>query len=301
MLALKRIIKAGWKDFKRNLGLSLAAVFIMTVVISLASLLFLLRPVSQILISDIEEKVDVSVYFKEDVSAEQIFQVKTELCQVYQVKEAEYVSRDQALENFIEKHKDDSVLMESLNEVGQNPFLASLNVKAQEASQYEEIARFLEADQYQELIEKVDYYQRKPVIDKLFATIAGLNRIGFFFGIVFGLIAVLIVFNTIKMAIYNSGEEISIMRLVGASNWFIRGPFLAQGIFIGFIAALLALLIILAVCWGFDSRIKEIAPAIGLLKIFSAEFWLLFLVQLGLGIGLGIISSSIAIRKYLKI
>ncbi|MBU2635406.1 ABC transporter permease [Patescibacteria group bacterium] len=300
-ILLKRVIKTGWKGFRRNIGLSLATILIMVIVISLATLLFLLNPVSKILIADIEKKVDISVYFKEDISSEYILEVESEISKIPEVKDVEYISKEQALEKFIEKHKDDPVLMESLTELGSNPFLASLNIMAWEPSQYEQVASFLETSSFRNLIDKVDYYERKPVIEKVFSVVSGLNKIGIFFSIVFAVIAVLIAFNTVRIAIYNSGEEISVMRLIGASNWFVRGPFLIQGIIIGFIAVLITLLITFGLCYGFDARIKTIAPDISIYSIFVSNFFLLFLIQLATGIGLGIISSYIAVRKYLKI
>jgi len=297
----KRVIKTGWKGFRRNIGLSLATILIMVIVISLATLLFLLNPVSKILIADIEKKVDISVYFKEDISSEYILEVESEISKIPEVKDVEYISKDQALEKFIEKHKDDPVLMESLTELGSNPFLASLNVRAWDPSQYEQVANLLETSSFRNLIDNVDYHDRKPVIEKVFSVVSGLNKIGIFFSILFAAIAVLIAFNTVRIAIYNSGEEISVMRLIGASNWFVRGPFLIQGIIIGFIAVLITLLITFGLCYGFDARIKTIAPDISIYSIFVSNFFLLFLIQLATGIGLGIISSYTAVRKYLKI
>lgn len=301
LTSFRRIIKTGWNGFSRNIGLSLATIFIMVMVISLATLLFLLNSASKILISDIKEKVDISVYFKEDIFPEDILAAKSAISNIPEVKDIEYVSKEQALHKFIEKHKDDPVLMESLTEVGQNPFLASLNIKAWDVSQYGQVSSFLETAYFKDLIDKVDYYQRKPVIDKVFSMISGINKVGIFFSIVLGLIAILVAFNTIRIAIYNSSEEISIMRLVGASNWFIRGPFLIQGIVVGFIATLITLLITFGLCYGFDSRIGAIVPEISTFGLFIGSFWTLLLIQLAAGVGLGIVSSTIAIRKYLKI
>ena len=299
--SFKRIIKTGWNGFSRNIGLSVATIFVMTMVISLATLLFLLNPASNILVSDIMEKVDISVYFKEDVAPEDIFAAEIEISKIPEVKDIEYVSKEEALERFIEKHKDDITMMESLTEIGQNPFLASLNIKAWEISQYRQVSNFLETASFKNLISKVDYYQRKPVIDKVFSVISGINKGGIFFSIILGLIAILVAFNTIRIAIYNSSEEISTMRLVGASNRFIRGPFLVQGIIVGVFAALITLLITFGICLSFNSRIRVIAPEISTFALFVGNFWALLLIQLATGIGLGIVSSTIAIRKYLKI
>ena len=91
------------------------------------------------------------------------------------------------------------------------------------------------------------------------------------------------------------------MRLVGASNWFIRGPFLIQGAIVGFIAIIIALLITFGLCYGFDAKVKVITPEVSTFGLFLSNFWTLFLIQLATGVGLGIVSSMIAIRKYLKI
>ena len=299
--SFKRIIKAGWFAFSRNIGLSLATVFIMMMAISLITFLFLLNISAKILISSIQEKVDISVYFKEDVLPEDILQVKSEIAKIPEVKDVEYVSKEKALEKFIEKHRDDPVLMESLTEVGSNPFLASLSVKAWQASQYEQVNKFLENFSYKNLIAKVDYYQRKPVIDRLFSITSGINRGGILFSIVLGIIAILVAFNAVRIAIYNSSEEISTMKLVGASNWFIRGPFLIQGVIAGILAVLIALLITFVISFGLNSRVEAIAPEISIFGLFISNFGILVLIQFVLGIGLGMISSAIAIRKYLKV
>jgi len=300
-VSLKRIIKTGWKGFSRNIALGIATILIMVMVIFLATLLFLLKPASDILISDLREKVDISVYFKEDVLAENISDIESEISRIPEVKNVEYISKEQALEKFIARHQTDPVLMESITEVGENPFLASLNIKAWQASQYQQVTDFLETSHFKDLIAKVDYYQRKPVIDKIFSITSFINRSGIIFSIIFGLVAVLVAFNTIRIAIHNSSEEISIMRLVGASNWFIRGPFLIQGAIVGFLSALITVLITFGICYGFDSKIKMILPQLSILSIFLINFGLLILIQFGVGIGLGVVSSLIAIRKYLKI
>ena len=194
--------------------------------------------------------------------------------------------------------------MASLAEVGGNPFLASLKIKASEASQYQAISNFLDqtlSPTYKDLIEKVEYYQRKPVIEKIFSITSVISRVGVGFSIILAILAILIAFNTIRLAIYNSQEEIKIQRLVGASNWFIRGPFLVQGAISGFFAALICLLIFALICAIFSSKLEVLFPGLNLWTNFTSNFWILLLIQLAVGIGLGVISSTIAIRKYLRI
>lgn len=300
LTSLKRIIKSGWKGFSRNMGLSFATIFIMIMVILMITFLYFLRPVSDILISDIKQKVDVSVYFKEDAGEDNIMKVKSEIAKISKVSEVDYVSKEEALETFLSKHKNDSTLIESLTEVGYNPFLASLNIRAEEAFNYEQVANLLDNTPFKDLVEKIDYTQRKPVIEKVYAFAAGVNNAGAGFSFLFGAIAVIIAFNTIRIAIHNSNEELSIMRLVGASNWFVRGPFLMQGIFIGFISALIAFIFSFFIAYGINSKLGVIID-LNAFDLFIANIFYLLLLQISVGVGLGIVSSLIAVRKYLKI
>ncbi len=299
--SIKRIIRSGWIAFRRQVGLSIATCFIMIMTISLVTSLFLFQKVSQFLISSLQEKVDISVYFKEESLEKDHLNVKEEISKIPEVKSVKYVSREEALNIFTQRHKDDPVLMESLAEVGGNPFLASLNIQAFEAAQYIAVAKFLEIGPFENLIEKIDYYQRKPVIERIFSITSGFNLAGLVLSLILAIVAILVAFNTIRLAIYNSREEISIQRLVGASNWFIRGPFLVQGVISGISATLVCLLIFIPMLYFFSPKLEILFPGLNIFSYFTNNFSIIVLIQLGTGIGLGIISSTIAIRKYLKV
>ncbi len=298
---LKRIFRLGWKNFSRDGGQNTASIFILVMVISAITSLFLFKDISQFLISNIQEKVDISVYFKFEALEEDILKMKDEITGIPEVKEVQYVSKEEALKNFTERHKDSQVLMESLEEVGVNPFLASLNIEAFEASQYQAITDFLENPNFNNVVEKIDYYQRKPIIERIFSLTSNLNKAGIGFSIFLAIIAILVAFNTIRLSIYNCREEIKIQRLVGASNWFIRGPFLVQGAAYGFLAALISLLIFALICGLFGPKLEILFSGLNLFAFFISNFWLIVLIQLATGIGLGIISSLIAIRRYLEV
>ncbi len=300
LISLKRIIRSGWLNFSRNKGLSLATIFIMVMTISLVTSLFLFRDITQFLISSLQEKVDISVYFKEAVQEKDILQLREEINKIPEVKNIEYVSRETALERFTQRYKDNQVVMESLAEVG-NPLLASLNIKAWEASQYITVTNFLETSSYKNLIDKVDYYQRKPVIERIFSITSAINKTGIGFSLILAIVAILVAFNTIRLAIYNSKEEISVMRLVGASNWFIRGPFLVQGAISGFAAAIITLLIFTGALFFLSPKLEILFPGLNIFNSFTGNLGILFLIQIFTGVGLGVVSSIIAIRKYLKV
>lgn len=298
---IKRTLKSGWKNFSREKSLVVANIFILVLAISTLTSLFILRDASQFLISSIEEKVDISVYFKLEVPEDEILKVKDDVAKIPEVKEVKYISQEEALTSFTNKHKDDLVLMQSLEEVGVNPFSASLNIRAFEASQYQAIVNFFDSSTLTNLVEKVDYYKRKPVIDKIFTFVSSMNMLGIVFSLLLIIIAVSIAFNTIRLAIYSSREEIKIQRLVGASNWFIRGPFLVQGAICGFFAFLICLALFSLLAWIFGSKTEFLFPGFNLLTFFFVNFWTIVFIQLASGVGLGVVSSLFAVRKHLKI
>ncbi len=304
LTSFKRVFRSGWLNFRRQAELSIATIFIMVMTISLVTSLFLFQNITQFLISNLEEKVDISVYFKKETLEKDILKVKEEISKIQEVKEVKYISQNQALEEFVERHKENPALMESLKEVGENPFLASLNIRAREASQYEKVTLFLEENltpSLRNLIEKVDYFQRKPVIEKIFSLTSGINRVGILLSIILAIVAILVIFNQVRLAIYSSREELTIQRLVGASNWFIRGPFLIQGAICGFFATIICLLIFTLICWGISPKLEILSPGLNFFSHFINNFLFILLIQLATGMGLGVISSLIAIRRYLKV
>lgn len=280
----------------------MATVFIIAMTIALVTSLFLFQKITNHLISEAEAKIDISVYFNEDASEQDILGIRKELLKFSsEIKDMEYVSKEEALEKFIQVHKDNPDYMESLQILKKNPFPASLNIRAFEASQYEAIANFLQDSSFKGLIEKVDYPPRKQIIERLFSITSGVNKAFIIFSFIAGFIAVLVTFNTVRLAIYNSKQEIFIMRLVGASNWFIRGPFLIQGAISGILAVLICLLVFSVGLYFLSPKFESLLFGFNLFDYFKNNFLIIVLIQSLTGIGLGVISSYITIRKYLKV
>jgi cell division transport system permease protein len=296
--SLKRIIRSGWLAFRRQAGLSAATIFILVMTTSLVTSLFLFQKATQFMISQLQEKVDISVYFKNDALEQDILKIKDEISKIPEVKNVEYVSHQEGLKRLLERHPE---FKESVEETEGLLNLASLNIKANQSSQYAAISNFLENAPFKNLIEKIDYYQRKPIIERVFSLSSTINRSGIIFSIILAIVAFLVAFNQVKFAIFNSREEIAIQRLVGASNWFIRGPFLVQGVISGFFAILITLFIFFPLLFFFGPKVEILFPGLNLFEIFTTNFFLILLFQFFTGIGLGVVSSLIAIRKYLKI
>lgn len=298
---LKRILKVGVINFWRNRWVTLATILVMVLMLFvLGSLVF-----SSVLLSSsierIESKVDISVYFNVDAGEQEILELKDELVQFPQVENVEYVSRDQALENFKARHTNNALITQSLEELGDNPLGASLNIRAQNPEQYESIAKFLNASIYSSIIDKINYFQNKLVIERLSNILTSARALGWGAAFVLAGIVILVTFNTIRMAIFTSKEEIGIMRLVGATNNYIRGPFIVAGMLYGFVAALITVILFYPLTMWLGPKAEGFFGGPNLFAYFIGNFFQFFFLLLGVGVLLGALSSFIAIRKHLNV
>ena len=300
-LALKRIIKLGWEKFARDKSSSLSALFVMMALMLTFTFLFFLQGTSKFFVSNIEHSVDVSAYFKDDAKEDDVLKIQAELLSMSEVKSADYVSQDDALKQFADFHKNDKQILDSLQTIGNNPFLSSLHIRVKDPRQYQKIAEFLEQASFKEIIEKVDYEDRAATIEKIGKLTLAIQKGVLGLSVMLSLIAVLVAFTAIRLTIVNSKEEIEIMRLVGASNWFIQGPFLVQGIVVGIISALSIFVPLVLLIWFASPHFESFLSGFSMRHYLFSHLFIIVLLQFGSGVFLGIISSMIAIRKYLKI
>jgi len=300
LITFTRVIKSGWLNFWRNFWVSCAMVGTMIIATFVFTGILLLNVLSDNLIKNLQEKVDISVYFEQEVRESDIVMVKQELLKFPEVTKVEYVPKEEALKQFKERHKNDPLILESLEELGENPLQDTLNIKAAQYGSYEDVAEFLVQGKFKDFIDKINYRQNEAIIAKIFQISDAIKSGGIIFSLVLAIIAVLVSFNTIRLAIYSSREEISVMKLVGASNWFIRGPFLLQGILSGIFAALINLGIFFGITWKISPSINNYLPGSELFLYYKVHIVETLLILLGVGIALGVISSFIAVRRYLK-
>ncbi|KKS92208.1 MAG: Cell division ABC transporter, permease protein FtsX [Parcubacteria group bacterium GW2011_GWC1_43_12] len=297
---LTRILKSGWQSFWRNYWLSTATVAVMTLALMVVAGLSIFNVMTQEVVSILEGKVDVSVYFHNDAEEAKIIQVKEELQELDEVKSIEYISKEDALAQFQERHKDDPMILQSLQELDQNPLEASLNVKANFASQYESLANYLSQDRFQGIIDKINYKQNKEIISRLNRMTASIQKTGWGISLVLALLAVLVSFNTVRLTMFNWRDEISVMRLVGAGNWFIRGPFLVEGIIYGIVAGAITLILLFPILYILTPKVSSFLPGINLIEFYQANFLQYSVLIIGVGVIIGGVSSLIAVRRYLK-
>lgn len=301
LINLARVIKYGFQSFLRNGWLSFATITVMILVLLVFGGLILFNVVTKATIQSLQDKIDISVYFKSNVSEDSILSVRSSLEKLAEIKSVEYISQDRALEEFKVKHKDEPVISQALAEFSINPLLASLNIKAKDPRQYAGIADYLNNSTLQNVVEKISYAQNQIVIDRLVAIVDTVQKFGIALNIFLALVATLVTFTTIRLAIYSNSDQISVMRLVGASNWFIRGPYIIEGILYGIIGGILSFIIWIPLIKFIHPYIINFVTEANLLVYLQSNFIFFLGYQLILGIFLGVVSSLIAIRRYLRI
>lgn len=301
--ALKRIIKSGFVAFWRNSLVSVASILVMVVTLLVIGWLILANAFFQATIIEVEKRVDISVSMKTDASDTDILALKKTIEDLPTVEKVDYLSRDQELEDFIERHKDNSLIIQSLEEVG-NPFGARLNIMASDPASYDSIDKFLRGDEAlsaggETIIDHISF--KKNVVDRLVALVALIKRVGSVAALLLACISILVTINTISLAIYASREEIGVMRLVGASNAYVQGPFVVEGMISGGLAGLIATLIMYPMAVWVKNTVATLAIDINVASYYVDNFGQILIMLVGGGIILGMIASFLAVRDQIKI
>lgn len=297
-----RVIKYGFQTFFRNGTVSLAALLVMVWALLVFEGLLLLGVATREAVTTVQDKIDISVYFKTNVPEDAILKIERALEELPEVKAVEYISRDRALELFRERHSDpDSPVLRALEELDANPLQASLNIKANDPDQFGDIAAYFETPDIAESVERVSYSQVRLAIERLSKIVRVVEGFALALTIFLAFTAALVTFNTISLALYSNREEIAIMRLVGASNFFINGPYIFVGFLYGFIATFITIILTLPFLGTLSRYFGVLIPEFNLRSYFFGNILLLGGYELLFGVALSVISSVIAIRRYLKI
>lgn len=302
-ISFLRAIKFGLIDFGRNIWLSLGTLAIIVLTLFTISFLIFLNILGNKAIQEVQEKVNISVYFEPSSDEGQIKKLKEEISGWTQVKETVYISQAGALESFQEKHKEDPLIMASLKELEENPLKASLMIIAYFPEQYVQIAERLESKHYESIIDEINFRDNQPIIDKLSNITSNIKRIGVIVGAILCTIAILVVFNTIRLTIYTKRKEIGIMKLVGATNQFIQLPYIIEGALYGLFAGIINFGILYYLFKYTSPKISTFFESQGpnLFDYFTVNIALILALEVGFAIFLGVVSSFIATRKYLRV
>ncbi len=309
----KRVIRTGLVSFWRNGFVSLASILVMVIALFVAGSVVFNNALLQESLNELKDKVDVNVYFVTTATEQAILDMKKTIEALPEVVMVEYVSREEALARFKERHVNDDLTIQALEELDGNPLGAALNIKAKDPSQYESVANYLKQEgsvnqNNISIIDRVNYYQNKTAIDRLTMIITSTERSNFFRMGVLLIVALVVSFNTIRLAIYTSREEISVMRLVGASNGYIRWPFIIVGMLYGVVAGLITLAIFYPVTYYFGPLFYPLPLFLNgaveegyLFRYFVENFAEITLIIFVSGIVLGAVSSFLAVRRYLSV
>ena len=297
---ISRILHYGWNSFWRNGWLSAATVAIMTLALLVFFGLIFFNVMTTSAVASVEDKIDISVYFKTNTPEDEILNIKQSLESLSEVKLVEYISSDKALEIFKDTHKDDPTITQAVQELNVNPLAASLNIKAKNPDQYGAIAEYLKSPNLSSPIDSVSYTKNQIVIQRLTSIIHNVNTSGFVLTIFLVFVAGLVVFNTIRLAIYSNRDEIVVMRAVGASNAFVRGPFMIEGVISGVLAACGSVLVAAPLIYFASPYVREFIPGLNIFQYFYTHILGLTMYQLLFGVVIGVGSSFIAVRRYLR-
>jgi cell division transport system permease protein len=300
-----RIVHTGTVNFLRNASLAIAAMAVMIVTLTIILFSLIASATFSHTIQQITDKIDISVYLKDSVTPSQTTQLLGQLKKLPNTETVEYLSKSDVLKQYEQQNAGNQQLQLAIDETS-NPLPATIHVKPRDLNKIQDIKTFLTKPNITALQSDPPSYSGnlKQAIDNITHATNILREIGAIAVIVFAVISALIIFNTIQMAIFNRRDEIQIERLLGASTWYIRGPFVVESAIYGVLSAVASILIINSIFVTTNSTLQ--ATTLGLLDIgyattyFDSHFWLLLTLQLVIGIVIGAVSSVIATRRYLK-
>jgi cell division transport system permease protein len=304
ILSLSRIISFSFRNFVRNIWLSIVTITIIVLTLfSVTSLVFINATLDQA-IGLVKSKIDVSVYFKPTVSEEQVFFVKDGIESLDYVKEVKYVSKSEALEKLRAQYNNSPLILESLKEIDNNPLGDTLIVGTFETADYQKVIDFLNATpEYSALIENKSFEDNEFIIERLEELSAKISGIGWVITAFFALVAILVIVNTIRIAIYTHEQEIRIMKLVGASNWFVRGPFIGEAILLAILGSIITIgLAYLFANFG-DPYVRAVLGSVdfSLLGYLNSNFIKIFGLEMIGIVVVSVFSTFVALGRYLKV
>jgi cell division transport system permease protein len=290
-------------NFRRNWVMSLGAVITIYLSLLLVGISMATGFIVSEIVKSVEDKVSVQIFLKDGAATEDVEALQAWLLSDEMVDTVNYVSKEQALERFKEEMAGSPEIVENIRE---NPLPASLDVTLRDPR---EVQMMVDKIMVNELFLKVCDRPDNPeeslkygqqIVDRLFAFTRIVRYIGVVFVAMLAVVSLIFINNTIRLAIYSRRKEIGIMRLVGASNWFIRAPFLLEGIMQSLIGAALAILTILLIQAALLPWLRDTLPFLPV-DLSGGAMLQLSLVLVVAGVIIGLIGAGLALRRYLKV
>ncbi len=299
LISLARTFKFSLQDIFRNIWLSLVTVIILVLALFSVNMLLAVQVISTAAIDTVRDKVDVSLYLTADASESSILALRGRLSALPNVREVAYVSKQDALVDFQEKHQSNPDVMDALRQLDGNPLSASLIIRPADFEKYDDLITNLNKIS-DPIIEARNFDDHKLMLEKINTITARVGEAGFAVSIIFIFITLLVLYNTIRVAIYTHRQEIGIMRLVGASSWFIRAPFLISSI----IYTIIGMFLVTTLFYLFLNLLQPYLEAFflnydfNIIAYFQANFWRFFLMEFAGAALVNVVASFVAVRKY---
>lgn len=303
MRILHRTTKFALQNFWRNIWLSIATVMVFVLTLMTINILVTLNVLTQAAIDSVEDQIDVSVYFTKGTSEDVIFGAQDYLTSLTQVDTVSYVSSEEALQRFTERHRSDEEILQALDTVETNPFGGSLVISARTPDDFAFILEALNNPTFGDSIESRDFSDHELVIERINQFTSRVQLFAVVLAVIFALIAALIVLNSIRVSIYTHREEIGIMKLVGASNSFVRLPFIIEGVVFSLLATLITAAIVFPVASTIEPQLARFfeSDAVGLHTYYLQNWYWVFGGQFLALVILSTFSSALAINRYLRV
>jgi cell division transport system permease protein len=303
IVSILRVIKFASQDFFRNIWLSLATVSVLALTLLTVNGLIAINFLGKVAISEARSKVDVGVHFKTDISEERVQTVKISLMSLPEVRDVEFISPVESLRRFSEKYGNDPLIIESLGEVGSNPFGSTLVVKARSIEDYEKILQTLDEPAFADMVEERDFDDRRVIIGRIEDISRKIEMFGFGASLAIALITLLIVLNTIRVSIYTHRDEIKIMKLVGASNGFVRGPFYVAAILWCLLAVALTALLTMPMIAFAQPYLQKFfgSTSVDLFGFYNLNFLKIFGAQFVAIVVMSLVTTKVATARYLRV
>ncbi len=296
-----KIIKLAFQNFFRNFWLSLTSIVIILLMLFTLTLLYSINVLGTQALDNIASRMDLGIYFKNNIDQNELNIFKSELENCDEIKEINYLSPEDALAQFKKKHQKDPIILNSIEELNENPLGAVISVKFRNPGKYQKTMRIVNQERYQSLIHDQNFYDYEELIKIFNKFNQKIYHVGLVVSGLFLIIAILVIFTAIKLGAISRKKEIRIMRLVGASSWFIRAPFLIEGSLYAIVAWILNIGLIWLFSIFIQPQIKNFLQMDFNLSLYlrtqSLEFWLTLLI---FSIIVSVVASASAINKYTK-
>lgn len=297
-----RVAKSAFQDIFRNLGLSTMTIFILILMLLSVNTLWSMDIVTKEAIRLVKQQINVSFYLTPNISDKAVKEIKTYLATFPEVVQSDLLTREQVLDGFKNRHQLSAEVLDALSELGGNPFGPTITVKTKEPQDYQKIIQALSVPEYDPLIDGKSFEGHEDALNRIQTITNKIERIGLGLSLLFALISFLIIFNTIRVAIFTQRVEISIKRLVGANNWFIRAPYLLESAIFSIISIAITIVVVYFATAWLDRYLAVVFPGgFSLTNYYKSHMLYLFGVQTLAVLLLTMISSSLAMRRQLKV